>query len=265
MLKKLFIFTVALLFFPYLANAQIMIEQGKIVLNAEPNSTASGEIVIHNTTNKEISIKSYFEDFAYKPPFDGAKDFMPQGVSPNSVGAWVSTSPTTFKLSPRSQQIVTYTVKVPEVFNEGHYGVLFFENAPESASMGGKSINLVSRTGSLFFVEPVTKSKTTVITDIKVKDNKIVMNFENKGNVIVVCHPVYNLITSDGNVVDRGDLENIYLPPSTVKDLTFDPKIKDDGTYTLMLSFDLQDEDVINKEITLTKNGSLISIDKISD
>ncbi|MBF0478217.1 MAG: hypothetical protein HQL26_01915 [Candidatus Omnitrophica bacterium] len=247
------------------AFAQIFLEEGKININAEPGNTVSGSITVHNTSDKPLDIKVYWQDFNYVSPYDGNKEFLAKGLGLASAADWVSFSPESFKLPPLSNQKISYSVKVPAAIHEGHYGVLFFENRPQAAVIEGKGVNIVTRVGSLFFIEPTDKDKKAVISDVAVSGSAIKAKIANKGNVILVAHAIYYVMTNDGMVSDRGELENIYLPPGKNTDVTI-PLKASSGIQTLVLTLDLQEGDSVVKEITFSKDASgNYQITKISD
>src|ERR1700679_3463586 len=109
------------------AKAQLFLEDGKKVLAVSGGDHLNGSLLIHNTSSQQADVKVYWEDFEYKPPYDGSKNFLPAGTAPASASQWVIFSPQTFSIPAFGQQKVSYTVSVPAVIQAGHYGVLFFE------------------------------------------------------------------------------------------------------------------------------------------
>ena len=135
------------------ASAQVFLEEGKVQLDVTPGENIAGKLTLHNTSGQNVDMKVYLEDFVYKPPFDGSKEFLPKGTSEHSIADWVSVSTQSLTFGPYAKKTVPYSINVPEDMDKGHYGVLFFEK--EGMQVDGKTgLNVVTRVGCLFFIEP---------------------------------------------------------------------------------------------------------------
>ena len=65
----------------------------------------------------------------------------------------------------------------------------------------------------------------------------------NSGNVVLLAKGVYYIMDQAGVALDRGELEGLYLAPSAEGE--FKIKLNKDlpvGDYTLVLTFDLEDD-----------------------
>lgn len=235
--------------------ASIFLEQGKIVRQMVPGESISGTVVVHNTANEPDKVKVYWEDFEYEPPYDGSKKFLPAGTSPLSCASWVKFSPQELEIPPFGRAEISYVANAPQDLAGGRYGVLFFEKAdPEQDPKTG--MILVSRVGTLFFMESSNRSKQAGITDIAVSAKGLSAHFENRGNVIVIPDGTYYVVDAEGVAVDRGEVPKIYVPPGTTAEYGFDfGKELDAGKYTIVLTVDLQEQDVMVKEIDFEKDA----------
>jgi len=226
------------------AHAQLFLENGKVVLS------------IQNTSNEPADVKVYWEDFQYKSPYDGTKDFLPAGTAPSSASQWVTFTPQEFTLPAFGKQRIDYTIAVPSTIQEGHYGVLFFEKS-STLLKNGEGVSLVTRVGCLFFIEPKDKVKKAVLQDIAIKTDSITANFVNQGNVILIPHTTYYLMQNGGLVLLRGDNKNAYVPPGATASIEVPLKKKlSQGQYTMVVNADLDDGDVVVKEIGLSVDAS---------
>jgi hypothetical protein len=97
------------------ARAQLFLEDGKVVLAVSGGDHLTGSLLIHNTSADPAEIKVYWEDFEYRPPYDGTKNFLPAGTAPASASQWVSFSPQVFTMPGFGQQKIDYAVTVPSV------------------------------------------------------------------------------------------------------------------------------------------------------
>jgi hypothetical protein len=238
------------------AQAQLFLEQGKVVLTVSGGEHTNGTLLIHNTSSEQANIKVYWEDFEYKAPYDGTKEFLPAGTSPISASQWVSFSPQTFSLPAFGQQRIDYTVSVPSVIQEGHYGVLFFERSSDLPTSDA-GVTLVTRVGCLFFIEPKDKNKTAALQNFALKANGFTADFVNQGNVILLPHTTYYIMRQDGMVLLRGESKKLYVPPGA--SAPFEISLKknlDPGQYTMVVNSDLEEGDVQVKEIGLTVDAS---------
>ena len=248
------------------AQAQLFLEQGKVILTVSGGEHTNGTLLIHNTSSEQANIKVYWEDFEYKAPYDGTKEFLPAGTSPISASQWVSFSPQTFSLPAFGQQRINYTVSVPSVIQEGHYGVLFFERSSDLPTSDA-GVTLVTRVGCLFFIEPNNKNKTAALQNIALKADSLTADFVNQGNVILIPRTTYYIMRQDGLVLLRGEAKKLYVPPgaSAPLEIPFKKKL-DQGHYTVVVNSDLEDGDVVVKEIGLSvDDAGQITIENSQD
>jgi len=239
-----------------LAGAQVFLEEGKVKLDVIPGENIAGKLTLHNTSDRDVDMKVYWEDFVYKPPFDGSKEFLPKGTSGYSAAEWINVSSRTLMFGPFAKRTVSYSVNVPEDITKGHYGVLFFEK--EGAEIEAKTgLNVVTRVGCLFFIEPRDKIKKADIGNFRFSENDLTADFINRGNVILVPEGTYYVINDEGMAFDRGEAAKIYLPPDQTAEYAL--ALNGDlapGSYTLVLTVTLEDDDVLVKEIDFNKSYS---------
>lgn len=234
------------------AMAQLFLEEGKVVMAVSPGDRVNKTMLVSNTSDKEITVKAYWQDFTYQPPYEGAKAFVPEGSTPFSASKMMSFAPLAFKIPAFGKQKIDYSVNVPPDAKGGYYGVLFFEKAPDEvdARMG---VSIVTRVGSLFFIETKDKSKKSEVRDINLKDNKIVGVFHNQGNVVLIPRQTYNVFDKEGLVADRGEIKKIYVPPGASANWELNlPAKMNAGVYSVVLNTDLDDGDLIVNEISIS-------------
>ena len=240
------------------AHAQVFIEHGKVNLLIHAGEHVSDTVSIDNTTNKSVRVRIYWEDFAYQPPFDGAKKFAPASTLKSSLAQWVQFSPRYFDLPAFGKAKISYVIDVPSNAQGGYYGVLFVEPQNKGISDSDKGVRIITRVGCLFFVETGDRNKDASLDQVTVDGGVLKARLRNNGNVIFLPQSSYYIMDREGLAVDRGELKKYYLPPGESADVGL-PLSKDlsPGDYTLVLTFDLQDGDVLVKEIDLTKNSDI--------
>ncbi len=236
------------------ARAQVLLEEGKIKLSVIPGENIAGKLTLHNTSDQNVKMKVYWEDFVYKPPFDGSKDFLPKGTTEHSVANWINVPARTLTFGPYAKKTVSYSINVPDHIQKGHHGVLFFEK--ESVEVQGtKGLNVVTRVGCLFFIEPKNKSKKADITNFRFNGKEFIADFANQGSVVLIPDGTFYIIDQEGMVFDRGEINKIYLPPGETGEykMAFHRDL-DPGLYTLVMTVGLEDDDVLVKEIDFKKS-----------
>ena len=236
------------------ASAQVLLEEGKVKLDVIPGENIAGKLTLHNTSATEVGMKLYWEDFVYKPPYDGSKDFLPQSSTEHSIADWANVSSRTLKFPPFAKKEIPYTMNIPDDFRKGHYGVLFFEKQNREA-VSEKGVNIVSRVGCLFFVEPKNKIKKMDLKNFRFTGKELTADFTNQGNVILIPDGTFYIIDQEGMVFDRGQIKKIYLPPGETGQYTmvFHADLAP-GPYTLVMTIGLEDDDVAVKEIDFRKS-----------
>lgn len=236
------------------AYAQVFLEDGKVKLSVSPGENIAGKLILHNTSDEDVDMRVYWEDFVYQPPYDGSKEFLPKGTSNYSAAEWVNVTTQTLMFGPFAKRTVSYSINVPQDIRQGHYGVLFFENEAKQFD-GAKGLNVVTRVGCLFFIEPKNKVKKVDLKDFQFNDQTLTASFTNLGNVILIPDGTFYVIDQDGMVFDRGEIAKIYLPPDKTAEypLTLNRDL-DPGVYTLVMTITMEDDDVFVKEIDFEKN-----------
>lgn len=248
------------------ASAQFMIEEGKVVLPVSAGDRVNKTITIHNTTNAEVGVKVYWEDFQYEAPYDGSKSFLPAGTAPGSASQWISYAPKEFKLPAFGKQKIEYTVSVPATIKGGHYGVLFFERSGDPVKDMKTGVTIVTRTGTLFFIEAKDKDKSSALTDFKIGGGKLTGNFVDRGDAVMIPHITYYVMDEAGVAVDRGEVQKLYIPPGATAPFALElPKDLKDGRYSLILNADNEEGDVIVKEIEFTNSAAGAEITAVKD
>ncbi|MDP8265815.1 MAG: hypothetical protein P9M07_02580 [Candidatus Aceula meridiana] len=240
------------------AFSQMLLQQGKVNLSLDPGETATGEVIIHNTKDQEISVKAYWQDFLYVPPFDGNKKFLSPGTSNRSCSNLVNFMPQEITLGPYGKKAVSYSARLPEDAEDGYYGVLFFEdNSRDKKTATG--VTIVTRVGCLFFLEKNGASKDAKVLDIAIAGNQLLGTIENKSQIILIPRGIFYIMDDEGIVADRGEIEPFYLPPG--ESAPFFVDIANNipgGNYTLILTFELGEGDSFVEEVDFekTKNST---------
>ncbi|MFC1514879.1 hypothetical protein ACFL5X_03160 [Candidatus Omnitrophota bacterium] len=235
----------------------LRIDSPKVKLKVSPGQTVSGAIVVENLSDIAVPIRAYFEDFKYISPFDGSKEFLPQASTSFSCAPWISFSPQEFTLRPLEKRQVYYSINVPEEASGGYYSVLFFESAlGPGRDEEGRAVSVIGRIGSLFFVETQDSIKAADISGINASLRDLHGTIANTGTTIIIVKPVFYIMDQAGLVVDRGKPPELFLNPGD--QTNFSIGLSSDlaqGRYIAVLTFDLEGQDVVIREVTFSKDS----------
>jgi len=265
MFKKISVFCL-IVFMVQDASAQLMMEKSRVRLTVSPGETVVDSMLLYNTGATPADVKVYWQDFTYLPPFDGQKNFSLPGTSQYSMADWISYSPQLLTLPPQGKREINFTIKVPENAKGGYYGVLFFEQGLGTGTTS-TGVNIITRLGSLFFVETVNRDKTAKIDNMRFEEKFLKGSFTNQGDVFMFPRGIYFLMDKEGLVTERGELDKIYLIPGNTAE--FKVAIADglaSGDYTMVITLDLDDGDSLIKEVDFSKSESgQLQINEIRD
>jgi len=228
------------------------IDQSKIRLSIAPGEKKFGELFVENPTDEPRSMRLYLEDWHYVAPYDGAKEFLPFSSTKRSCARWINFSPAEFTIPPFGKQRVSYSLRVPEGASGGYIAALFFETsmgqivAGEGDKAQAANIDLKIRIATLFYVEAdATVRRLATIDTFSAKTNErgelsISMNFRNSGNTDITTASSYYIMSDDGLVVARGELNNAYtLPDDRVSLSALWTKPLPEGEYSLVVTLDI--------------------------
>lgn len=250
--------------------AQVLVEEGKINLSLAPGQKTADTLTIHNTGSAPTDLTLYLEDFRYIPPFRGKKEFFTSGTRKDSCSQWINFYPQTIHLPPFANKKINYTVSMPADASGGYYCVLFMEKktlleggSQEVGQEGSKAgLTILSRVGTLFFVESNTRQKKISVSNIAVASAAITGQVTNHGDVTLVITPLFYILDSASGVpVDRGESDKIYLPSGETAE--FEVKLLSglqDGRYLSVVTFDLENNISSVSEVEFEKKGSVYSV-----
>lgn len=236
----------------------MQIDKTKLVVDLEPGENYTDTITFKNTTQGDLAVRVYLEDFVYTAPFMSDKKFLPPYSTDFSIGDAISYSPVEFSLSPQQERRVNISIKANMEDKSLKAGVLFFEVAMGSGfDATGKQVALLNRIGTLLFVHSTHGRRTAEIVDVVGDYNKMQINLKNSGDKFVIAKGSYYVMDNDGLMQDRGVFKPRYFFPGDVAQIDFDSSSLLKGQeYMMVLTFDLGDSSVLVRELDFSVDES---------
>jgi len=253
---KIFILSALLLLVPAAAFA-LRIDNPKLRVKVTTGQNYTGSIMAENPTKDTISVKVYLEDFIYIEPFDGEKKFMPRGTTSRTISDYITFSPQSFSLEPFGSKTVNFTLAPTKPLKETLCGVLFFETGIGSSVDDGKAIDVLGRLGSLIFLDPADGKKSAAFSSPEGGNRKISGIISDDGSLFVSALGTFYVMDANGKVLDRGQTAEAYLMPGDKRPLEIKLSAGlPEGSYTAVVTFDMQDNDIFTKEIDFSLSSS---------
>ncbi|MBN1914005.1 MAG: hypothetical protein JW788_06365 [Candidatus Omnitrophica bacterium] len=254
------------LLFYYPCFAQLTLDQREIKLSYKPQETIRGRLTLFNSSTETFTVKTYCQDFVFLSPHNGLKGFRPLGSTPYSFGKWINITPSLFIIPPNSQQLVEYSISIPQQAKGSYNAILFFETI-SGTPVKGNSVGVIFRAGCSIYLEPVDKILAVKIEDISVVKGSIRGEFLNAGNAILLSEATYFVMGTNNFLFQRGEIQKFCLMPQDKA--SFVIGISDKivpGKYTLIVNFSLEGRKALVKEVDFLKDSSgLIQILGIKD
>lgn len=234
----------------------------KVDVDLGANEAYSGIIGLQNPTDEEMAVRIYFEDFAYVAPYDGTKKFYPHNSLDGSAARIVDFSPKELTLAPMENRNINYTINTPKDFDSLYHGVLFFEiSLGGSFDNTGKAVELLSRTGSLFFIQPGVEKERMAIENVRFEEKAIKADIKNTSKRFLNTKADYYILDELGTPIARDSTEVKYLLPGDSYELGIAvPEDISDGNYFMILTYNLKDSDVFVTEIDFSVSSSGVKI-----
>lgn len=251
------------------AASAVRINRLRIEEKLLPGETKEGFVEVTNSSPKEVMhLKAYSQDWCYSSAEEGSKEFAPPGTFPHCASEWLTLYPEELTLPPKSSAKVRYTISAPADAQGGYHSVIFFENTLSSSSKKEDSPGSISaRIACLVYVDilgTLKKDLTISSLDLKLTQNaktlELRLDLENSSNTHFTIEPTYHLLNEQGAMAARGTFSKSYLLPEDKA--TAQAKwigALSEGSYHLVVSVDLGEENVLVKEwkITVSPGGMI--------
>lgn len=247
----LFIFTIIFSFLSAQSNWNVA--PMTVELNADAGDTLTKLLNVYNKADFEQTFTVYWKDWNYNA--DGSMPEFDPGSLKRGCAGWLTVTPQTFTIPPKSSQTIRYTLSVPDTVSSGNYwGAIFFQTI-EKPTLASK---MESERGGSYSVFIQFRSKVSlnvtvngdiihdgVITDITINlpvENTpltVFSTFLNTGNMRLTCKGSIELRDEMGEPLETLSMEGFSVFPDgeriikTSKEIILDP-----GEYSAMVIID---------------------------
>ena len=233
----------------------------------EPGGSTSGTITVMNTSDEDIGINIYAQDWLYKS--DGSKSFHAAGTTPLSCAKWIRLFPKKFQVEAHGKMAVQYTINVPEDAKGGYYAVIFSESVPlgDEGLEGEMTVRFAGRLGTVVYLETKGKSsRKASIESLSItppqsnRPLEMTLSYKNNGNVWIGAEGSLNIMDGEGNIFGRKG----FGPVNTLPGDTTETKVEwlgdlEEGVYYAVVTLDIGATEPIveEREIVISHGGKL--------
>jgi P pilus assembly chaperone PapD len=222
-------------------------------------SLASGSTQTYNVSvlnvdsTGPVKLRAYLMDWTLKP--SGQMIFSKAGTGPYSNAEWIEVNPAEFVVPPRTEQVVRFTVKVPDSSFGSHWSILYFESQPDTNQKAMIGMLFNARIGSPIYVTiPGTEVKQAELLNFTYKrkgyqSHEFKLQVANTGNVYFRSKGTLTIKDGNDATVATLSLNDEVLLPQSKRDLVLPLKqALVPGRYTAVINLDCGTPELIQGE-----------------
>lgn len=250
------------------AAAQVSVE-GSTVRDrrAQPGETYSGTFTVANASAEPQEARIYQTDYVTNAA--GANTYGPAGTTPRSNGAWVSVTPATVVVPPRSTREVTFTVTVPadRSLSGSYWSMVMVEGLPRGSAESTLSsdpnhhvqaavvtrvryaVQVITQVGAP--AKPVATFQAPAVRSAADGTKELQVDVANAGIRSFTPAFTMELYAQDGTRVAHVAASREILYPGTSLRQRFALGALGAGTYRALVTLDAGDDTVFGAQYTL--------------
>ena len=261
-----------LLFFSYFYSSPTVAENGQesglsispvvFEINSDQGDTLINQVKIYNPTDFPQNVKMQVEDFT--PVGEEGQVVLDQPGKENStysLTSWTTVSPTEFVIDSKQQQVVNFTINVPQNGEPGgHYGSIVAAISGGKAQMTGSVTG--TKRGSLILLRVSGNITEDVVIDtFEAKDFQeygpvdFNLKFKNIGNVHVRPAGFITITDQFGKQVAQLDIPRNNVIPNAIRQAgtTWEEKnLMGRYTATMVANYGATSKQTVTSVITFT-------------
>jgi P pilus assembly chaperone PapD len=209
--------------------------------------------VLNVDSTAPVKLRAYLMDWTMKTT--GQMAFSKAGTGPYSNAGWIDVNPAEFEVPPLAEQVVRFTVRVPDSSFGSRWSMLYFESQPDTSQKAMIGVLFKARVGAPIYVTiPGTEVKQAELLGFAykrkgVQSHEFKLQIANTGNVHL--RPTGTLVIRDGGgaAVATLTLSNDVVLPQSQRDLVLPlAQALAPGRYTAVISLDCGTPELIQGE-----------------
>ncbi|MDI6740311.1 MAG: hypothetical protein QME74_08095 [Candidatus Edwardsbacteria bacterium] len=209
--------------------------------------------VLNVDSTGPIKLRGYVMDWSMKP--NGQLKYSKPGAAPNSCSGWIEINPAEFEILPRTEQVVRYTVKVPDSSFGSYWSILYFESQPDTTQKAMIGLLFKARVGApVYITVPGTEVKQAELLNFGYKrkgaqTHEFKLQVANTGNVHLRPKGTLAIKDGAGATVATLSLNDEVVLPQSQRDLILPlAKTLAPGRYTAVINLDCGTPELIQGE-----------------
>lgn len=236
-------------------------------LNVSSGENQTHTFWVRNRGNETIAMKVYTGDFWVKP--DGKELFLEPGEVERSCAQWLEVAPEELELAPDESRALRFKINVPPEMVGTYWAMIFVEQTTKptirTTERGEQKFNIIAfqRVGVRIFEQtPEAKMGEGRITQVNTEAGtgdevlKIVLNFENDGNILLKCTGRVEIKDEKGETVKTVELDKFNCYPQANRELKASLKERlAPGQYSALAIIDYGAENLVAGEVVFEVKG----------
>lgn len=208
--------------------------------------------VLNVDSTGPVKLRAYLMDWALKPA--GQMTVSKAGTVPYSNAEWIEVNPAEFEIPPRAEQVVRFTVRVPDSSFGSRWSILYFESQPDTSQPSMIGMLFKARVGSPIYVTVLgTEVKQAELLDFSYRrkgaqSHEFRLRVANTGNVHLRSKGKLAIMDGGATMATLSLNDEVILPQSQ-RDLVLPlAKVLAPGRYTAVINLDCGTPELIQGE-----------------
>ncbi|MCU0607358.1 MAG: hypothetical protein MUF78_08075 [Candidatus Edwardsbacteria bacterium] len=209
--------------------------------------------VLNVDSTKPVKLRAYLMDWTLKP--SGQLAVSKPGTVAYSNAAWIDVNPAEFEVPPRAEQVVRFTVRVPDSSFGSRWSILYFESQPDTTQKAMIGMSFKARVGSpIYVIVPGTEVKQAELVSFAYRRrdgraHEFALRIANTGNVHLRPKGTLAVKNASGATVATASLSDEVVLPQSQRDLSL-PLAQPlaPGRYAAVISLDCDIPELIQGE-----------------
>jgi P pilus assembly chaperone PapD len=209
--------------------------------------------VVNTDSASTLRLKAMVMDWTMKP--NGQTAYPRPGTLFQSCTRWIEVNPAEFEVAPGMEQLVRFTVIVPDSTFGSYWSMIYFESQPDTAQQAMIGIVMKARVGSAVYVTiQGTEVRQAELTGFSYRrkdagNHEYRLQVKNTGNVHLRPKGSLLIRSADNTAVATLAITDELVLPGAQRDLVLPlAKVLAPGRYTAVINLDCGTPELIQGE-----------------